>query len=85
MKIKQGYVYHVKDEYFDVVNDSTLMRNHENGKARPTYFCVKNNDTNIKAKELIKKKRVTINDQIISKSDIKINQENRKKSLFSLP
>lgn len=47
MEIKQGYVYHIKDEYFDIVNDTTLMKNHENGKARPTYFCIKNNDTNI--------------------------------------
>ena len=47
MEIKQGYVYHVKDEYFEIVNDSTLMKNHENGNARPTYFCVKNNDTKI--------------------------------------
>lgn len=41
MEIKPGYVYHIKDEYFDKVEDKTLMRNHENGKARPTYFCVK--------------------------------------------
>lgn len=41
MEIKPGYVYHIKNEYFDKVEDKTLMRNHENGKARPTYFCVK--------------------------------------------
>ncbi len=29
MEIKEGYVYHIKDEYFDVVKDETLMRNHE--------------------------------------------------------
>ena len=43
MEIKKGYVYHIKDEYFDIVQDSTLMRNHESGKARPT----KNENTNI--------------------------------------
>lgn len=47
MEIKKGYVYHIKDEYFDIVQDSTLMRNHESGKARPTYFCIKNENTNI--------------------------------------
>lgn len=47
MEIKKGYVYHIKDEYFDVVQDGTLMRNHENGKARPTYFCVKDSKSDI--------------------------------------
>ncbi len=47
MDIKEGYVYHIKDEYFEGVQDSTLMRNHENGKARPTYFCIRNEKTNI--------------------------------------
>lgn len=47
MEIKKGYVYHIKDEYFDIVQDATLMKNHESGKARPTYFCIKNESTNI--------------------------------------
>ena len=47
MEIKEGYVYHIKDEYFNVVQDETLMRNHENGKARHTYFCVKDKETEI--------------------------------------
>jgi len=47
MEIKEGYVYHIKDEYFEIVNDKTLMRNHENGKARPTYFCIKDKNSNI--------------------------------------
>ena len=38
MKIKTGYLYHLKDKYFDVVNDENLMQNHERGKKRPTYF-----------------------------------------------
>ena len=45
MEIKTGYLYHIKDEYFDVVNDETLMQNHERGKKRPTYFTIK--DKNI--------------------------------------
>lgn len=47
MEIKKGYVYHIKDEYFDKVNDPTLMKNHENGKARSTYFCIKEKDSEI--------------------------------------
>ncbi len=47
MEIKKGYVYHIKEEYFDVVKDKTLMRNHENGKARSTYFCVKEKKSDI--------------------------------------
>ena len=45
MKIKTGYLYHIKDKYFDVVNDENLMQNHERGKKRPTYFTIK--DKNI--------------------------------------
>ena len=41
MKIKTGYLYHIKDEYFDVVDDDSLMQNHEKGKKRPTYFTIK--------------------------------------------
>jgi len=41
MEVKTGYIYHIKDEYFDVVNDSMLMSNHERGKKRPTYFTIK--------------------------------------------
>ena len=29
MKIITGYLYHIKDEYFDVVNDENLMQKHE--------------------------------------------------------
>lgn len=44
MEIKTGYLYHIKDEYFDVVNDNSLMQNHERGKKRPTYFTIKDGD-----------------------------------------
>ncbi len=44
MEIKTGYLYHIKDEYFDVVNDENLMQNHEKGKKRPTYFTIKEKD-----------------------------------------
>ena len=45
MKIQTGYLYHIKDEYFDIVKDENLMQNHERGKKRPTYFTIK--DKNI--------------------------------------
>ena len=38
MKIETGYLYHIKDDFFSLVNDSKLMANHEYGKKRPTYF-----------------------------------------------
>lgn len=44
MKVKTGYLYHIKDEYFDLVNDEKLMQNHEKGKKRPTYFTIKEKD-----------------------------------------
>lgn len=34
MEIRTGYLYHLKDEYFDFVNDENLMQNHEKGKER---------------------------------------------------
>lgn len=45
MKIKTGYIYHIKDEFFDLINDKGTMINHENGRTRPTYFTIK--DKNI--------------------------------------
>ena len=33
MEVKTGYIYHIKDEFFDKINDKGLMINHENGKA----------------------------------------------------
>ena len=44
MKIETGYLYHIKDEFFDVVNDENLMANHERGKKRPTYFTIKDDN-----------------------------------------
>ena len=44
MKIETGYLYHIKDEFFDIVNDENLMANHEKGKKRPTYFTIKDKD-----------------------------------------
>ena len=44
MKAQTGYLYHIKDEFFDIVNDDSLMTNHERGKKRPTYFTIKEKD-----------------------------------------
>jgi hypothetical protein len=44
MEIKTGYLYHIKDEFFKVVKDKSLMTNHELGKKRPTYFTIKDGD-----------------------------------------
>lgn len=44
MKVQTGYLYHIKDKFFDVVQDENLMTNHERGKKRPTYFTIKDKD-----------------------------------------
>ena len=45
--IKLGYVYHIKDLYFETVKDDRLMRNHEGDAYRPTYFCLKDEKTGL--------------------------------------
>jgi len=45
--IKPGYVYHIKDSYFDIARDDKLMRNREGGSYRPTYFCIKDEKTGL--------------------------------------
>lgn len=44
MKVQTGYIYHIKDEFFNKINDDGLMINHENGHSRPTYFTIKDKD-----------------------------------------
>jgi len=46
-KVSPGYVYHVKDTYFDAVKDERLMRNHERGAYRPTYYCLMDERTQL--------------------------------------
>ena len=66
MRIQTGYLYHIKDEFFESINDKGIMINHENGHSRPTYLAIK--DKNIlwfiplstkveKYKKLIDKKK----------------------------
>lgn len=44
MEIKTGYIYHIKDDFFNVVKDKGLMYNYEQGHTRPTYFTIKDKD-----------------------------------------
>ena len=44
MKIQTGYLYHIKDEFFDDMKAKGLMINHENGHSRPSYLVVKEKD-----------------------------------------
>jgi hypothetical protein len=44
MQIETGYIYHIKDSFFEKVNDKSLMINHESGHSRPTYFTIKDED-----------------------------------------
>ena len=41
MEIKTGYLYHIKDEFFDKLRNSGLMINHENGHSRSSYLAIK--------------------------------------------
>lgn len=40
MEIRQGYSYHIKDEFFDKVQDKYLMSNKENGNYRPHFYAI---------------------------------------------
>ena len=40
MEIRQGYSYHIKDEFFDRVQDRYLMSNKENGNYRPHFYAI---------------------------------------------
>ena len=47
MKIEIGYVYHIKEEYFEYVKDEKLMKNHEGKNTRPNYYCLKVDDSEL--------------------------------------
>lgn len=40
MEIRQGYSYHIKDEFFNLVQDKYLMSNKEQGNYRPHYYAI---------------------------------------------
>ena len=45
--INTGFVYHIKDSYFEIAGDEMLMRNYEGGAFRPTCLCVKDDRNEI--------------------------------------
>lgn len=47
MKLETGYVYHIKNEYFELAQDNKLMKNHEGNATRPNYLCIKRDDSNL--------------------------------------
>ena len=47
MIYQEGYVYHIKDEYFEKVKDDKLMQNKENGAYRPTFYCLRDEKTGL--------------------------------------
>ena len=47
MDYQEGYVYHIKDEYFTKSNDPNLMQNKENGNYRLTFYCMRDEKTSL--------------------------------------
>ncbi|PHU35984.1 type III toxin-antitoxin system CptIN family toxin [Pseudobutyrivibrio ruminis] len=47
MEVLQGYTYHIKDEYFDFVDDKMLLQNKEDDSYRPTMYCIKDSDSDL--------------------------------------
>lgn len=41
MKIEEGYLYHISQDFFELVNDPNLQINHSGVHSRPSYFLVK--------------------------------------------
>lgn len=44
MQINVGCFYFIKDSFFDLIDDSELMQNKENGNKRPCYYCFKSKE-----------------------------------------
>ena len=44
MQIKAGHFYFIKDIFFDIIDDTELMKNKESGTKRPCYYCFKAKD-----------------------------------------
>lgn len=43
MKVQQGYSYHIKDEFFEMIQDKYLMSNKEGGNYRPHFLAIQDN------------------------------------------
>ena len=44
MKIETGYLYFLKDEFYNKLNDDTIMSNKGKAHSRPTYFTIRDKD-----------------------------------------
>ena len=44
MEVLTGHLYHIKDEFFDFINDNGLLINHESGHSRPSYLAITDNN-----------------------------------------
>ena len=44
MEIKEGYLYHISKDFFELVDDPNLPINHFGLHSRPSYFLVKDKD-----------------------------------------
>ncbi|MGN1302007.1 MAG: type III toxin-antitoxin system CptIN family toxin [Clostridia bacterium] len=46
MKIENGKFYFIKDDFFEKINDKTMLLNKDDGNKRPCYYCFRdcNND-----------------------------------------
>ena len=44
VKVQTGYLYHIKYEFFNRINNKGLMINHENGHSRPSYLAIKDEE-----------------------------------------
>ena len=44
MEIKEGYLYHISRDFFELVDDPNLPINHSGVHSRPSYFLVKDKD-----------------------------------------
>lgn len=44
MRIRIGHFYFIKDSFFDLIDDPELMKNKENGRKRPCYYCFKSKE-----------------------------------------
>ena len=40
LKAQQGFSYHIKDDFFEVIKDKYLMSNKEDGNYRPHYYAI---------------------------------------------
>ena len=44
MEIKEGYLYHISRDFFELVDDPNLPINHSGVHSRPSYFLVKDKE-----------------------------------------